>query len=156
MDFCLGGMQDEGESKVLPPSRRQPKRRVVTFEEIAKAKRTKGFCLSEDNQGGESKVLPPSRRQLRKRLQKVTVFEDIAMQERVRYYRIRRDSKQGESKGLPLLRRQSNRREQSVVAFVRYKGSACESKEKQERFFISRETYTINFVFLLVIILFGT
>ena len=34
------------------------------------------------------------------------------------------------------------RREQNVAAFERDNYYACESKEKQERFFFSRETYT--------------
>ena len=35
MDFRLGGTQEEGERKILPPSRRYPKRReqsIATFE----------------------------------------------------------------------------------------------------------------------------
>ena len=47
-DFCLGGMQEEGECKVLSPSRRQQRRReqrVTTFEKIAKEERAKYFCL---------------------------------------------------------------------------------------------------------------
>ena len=48
MDFHLGGTQEEGESKVLPSSRRKPRRReqrVVTFDKIAKEERVKCYCL---------------------------------------------------------------------------------------------------------------
>ena len=47
-DFCLGGMQEEGECKVLSPSRRQQRRReqrVATFKKIAKEERVKCCCL---------------------------------------------------------------------------------------------------------------
>ena len=46
INFRLGGTQKEGEYKVLPPSRRQPRRREQRV----------GHLL-EDSQGGKSKVL---------------------------------------------------------------------------------------------------
>ena len=51
MDFRLGGTQEEGERKVLPPSRRQPRRReqmVAAFEKIAKEERAK-CCRWDDH-----------------------------------------------------------------------------------------------------------
>ena len=65
MNFCLRGMQEEGESKVLPPSRRYSRRRkqrVVNFKKIVKEERVKGCRFREDSQGEESKVLPLSKR----------------------------------------------------------------------------------------------
>ena len=48
------------------------------------------------------------------------------------------------------------RREQSVAAFERDNWCVCENKEKEDRFFFSRETYTrIIVIDLTIVKLFG-
>ena len=44
------------------------------------------------------------------------------------------------------------KREQSVAAFERDNWCVCENKEKEERFFFSRETYTRIIVIDLIIV----
>ena len=111
-DFCLGGMQEEGESKVLPSSRRHK-------ESMCKSKE-RGRCTRK-----KKKREQPRGSRLEK---KKTTKRGLCVEKKIK------------------------KREQSVAAFERDNWCVCENKEKEERFFFSRETYTRIIVIDLIIV----